>query len=84
MKLKEQKQVAAKPKKVESELHFTSGTLKKELETFLNSRAQLELAVKAAVEQGYNEKWVKEVLGGKAGDGDKLALAIGALIRQIR
>lgn len=68
-------------KKEDEDLKFTSGTLKKEWETFLNSKAQREIAVKEAVKQGYNEKWIKDLEEGRAADGDVAALAVGALIR---
>ncbi|QTD40631.1 hypothetical protein [Sporosarcina sp. Te-1] len=62
-------------------MKFSSGTLKKEWETFFGSKAQREIAVKAAVKEGYSEKWIKDLEEGKAQDGDIAALAIGALIR---
>ena len=69
------------PKKEDDDLKFTSGTLKKEWETFLNSKAQREIAVNEAVKQGYNKKWIKDLEEGRAADGDVAALAVGALIR---
>ncbi|WP_060210476.1 N-acetylmuramoyl-L-alanine amidase [Sporosarcina koreensis] len=69
------------PKKEDDDLKFTSGTLKKEWETVLNSKAQLEIAVKEAVKQGYNKKWIKDLEEGRAADGDVAALAVGSLIR---
>ncbi|GKV54221.1 hypothetical protein NCCP2222_01680 [Sporosarcina sp. NCCP-2222] len=68
-------------KKEDNELKFSSGTLKKEWETFLGSKAQREIAVKAAVEAGYSANWIKNFEEGKAENGDVAALAIGALIR---
>jgi cold shock CspA family protein len=67
--------------KEDNDLKFTSGTLKKEWETFLNSKAQREIAVKEAVKQGYNKKWIKDLEEGRIADGDVAALAVGALIR---
>ena len=67
--------------KEDDEMEFTSGTLKKEWETFLNSKAQREIAVKEAVKQGYSDTWIKKLAEGKTADGDVAALAVGALIR---
>lgn len=76
------KPTAPTPEKKEGdEMQFTSGTLKKEWETFLGSKAQREIAVKEAVKQGYNAKWIKDLEEGKIADGDIAALAVGALIR---
>lgn len=72
---------AAPATKEDDEMKFTSGTLRKEWETFLGSKAQREIAVKEAVKQGYNAKWIKDLEEGKIADGDVAALAIGALIR---
>ncbi|WP_207149734.1 peptidoglycan recognition family protein [Sporosarcina sp. E16_8] len=68
-------------KKEGEELEFSSGTLRKEWETFLNSKAQREIAVQAAVKAGYSEKWIKDMEEGKATDGDIVMLGLGALIR---
>lgn len=68
-------------KKEDDELEFSSGTLKKEWETFLNSKAQREIAVQAAVKAGYSEKWIKDLEEGIAADGDIVMLGLGALIR---
>ena len=65
----------------DGELQFSSGTLKKEWETFLGSKAQREIAVKEAVKAGYSAKWIKDLEAGKVQDGDVAALAVGALIR---
>jgi len=67
--------------KEDEELKFSSGTLKKEWETFLNSKAQRDITVKAAVKAGYSEKWIKDLEEGKATDGDIVMLGLGALIR---
>jgi len=69
------------PVREDGELQFTSGTLKKEFETFLGSKAQREIAVKAAVKVGYSEKWIKDLEEGKAENGDIVMLGLGALIR---
>lgn len=73
--------VKGTPKEDDDELKFSSGTLKKEWETFLNSKGQREIAVKAAVKAGYSEKWIKDLEEGKASDGDIVMLGLGALIR---
>lgn len=72
---------APKPAKEADEMQFTSGTLRREWETFLGSKAQREIAVRAAVEAGYSETWIKKLAEGNAADGDIAALAVGALIR---
>ncbi|MFS0577279.1 N-acetylmuramoyl-L-alanine amidase [Sporosarcina sp. 179-K 3D1 HS] len=72
---------SALSKNEKSDLKFTSGTLRKEFETFLGSKAQREIAVKAAVEAGYSEKWIKVLGEGRAADGDIVMLGLGALIR---
>ena len=69
------------PVKGDDEMQFTSGTLKNEWETFLGSKAQREIAVRAAVEAGYSDKWVKDLDEGKIADGDVVMLGLGALIR---
>lgn len=73
--------IPAPSKKEEEVLKFSSGTLKKEWETFLNSKAQREIAVKSAVKAGYSEKWIKDLEEGRAVDGDIVMLGLGALIR---
>lgn len=73
--------VAAVDKKEEVNkvwVEFSSGTLKREFETFLGSKAQQEIAVNAAVQQGYSKTWPDN---DKATPGDKAALGLGALIR---
>ncbi|MGG0667621.1 peptidoglycan DD-metalloendopeptidase family protein [Lederbergia citrisecunda] len=65
----------------EDELKFSSGTLKKEFEIFIESRAQREIIVKYAVSQGYSQKWITDVMQGKAEDGDLVMLGLGAIIR---
>ncbi|WP_082713739.1 N-acetylmuramoyl-L-alanine amidase [Sporosarcina koreensis] len=79
--LKKKDASTSTPAKEDGDLKFTSGTLKKEFETFLNSKAQREIAVREAVKQGYNAKWIKDLEEGKASDGDIAMLAIGALIK---
>ena len=71
----------APSKKKDAELEFSSATLKKEWETFINSKAQREIAVNAAVKAGYSEKWIKGMEEGKATNGDIAMLGLGALIR---
>ncbi|BAQ08828.1 N-acetylmuramoyl-L-alanine amidase [Bacillus sp. OxB-1] len=76
------KQVATvQTKREESDLEFTSGTLRKEFETFLANKAQRDIVVNAAVKAGYAKKWIKDLEEGKAADGDIVMLGIGALIR---
>ncbi|WP_243458230.1 N-acetylmuramoyl-L-alanine amidase [Sporosarcina sp. Te-1] len=81
--LKRKSGIAYEPavKKEDDELQFSSGTLKKEWETFLGSKAQREIAVKAAVKVGYSDKWIKDLEEGRIADGDVVALAVGALIK---
>ncbi|QTD40661.1 N-acetylmuramoyl-L-alanine amidase [Sporosarcina sp. Te-1] len=69
-----------KPKE-DTELKFSSGTLKREYEMFLKSKTQREIIVKAAVEAGYSGKWIKALAEGKVTDGDLVMLGLGALIR---
>ncbi|MCG7345295.1 N-acetylmuramoyl-L-alanine amidase [Sporosarcina sp. ACRSL] len=69
------------PAKEADDMQFTSGTLRKEWETFLGSKAQREIAVRAAVDAGYSESWIKKLADGNIADGDVAALAVGALIR---
>lgn len=59
------------------DLRFTSPTLKRDFETFLGSKAQQEIVVKAAVAQGYQADWLTK----QSADGDKVMLAIGAILR---
>lgn len=47
----------------------------------MNSKAQREIAVHAAVKQGYNEKWIKDLEEGKVESSDIVMLGLGALIR---
>jgi N-acetylmuramoyl-L-alanine amidase len=75
------KKQGASTQKEDDDLKFTSGTLKREFETFLNSKAQREIAVQAAVKAGYSDNWIKNLEEGRIADGDVAALAVGALIR---
>ncbi|MEV9640406.1 M15 family metallopeptidase [Mammaliicoccus sciuri] len=75
-------QLAVDDKKEMSDLQFTSGTLKADYETFINSKAQREIVVKAAREAGYSEVWTRKLENGEIEPGDLVMLGVGTLIRQ--
>jgi len=71
------------PSKEENDdLKFTSGTLRKDFDTFVDSKAQREIIVNAAVKAGYSDKWVKDLVAGTIETGDLVMLGLGTLIRQ--
>lgn len=72
------------PEKLTIELEFTSGTLRKVVETFIGSKLQQEMAVKAASERGYSSAWIKKQADGSAANGDLVALMIGAGIKEFK
>ena len=72
------------PEKLTIELEFTSGTLRKVVETFLGSKLQQEITVKAASERGYSSSWVNKQADGSAANGDLVALLIGAGIKEFK
>ena len=72
------------PEKLTIELEFTSGTLRKVVETFLGSKLQQEIAAKAASERGYSSSWIKKQADGSAANGDLVALMIGAGIKEFK
>lgn len=74
----------AKTEKLTIELEFTSGTLRNEVETFLGSKLQQELAAKAASERGYSSAWINKQADGTAANGDLVALMIGAGVREFK
>ena len=73
-----------KPQKLTIELEFTSGTLRKEVERFLSSKLQQEIAAKAASERGYSATWIDKQVEGSAANGDLVALMIGAGIEEFK
>ncbi|WP_158232443.1 N-acetylmuramoyl-L-alanine amidase [Sporosarcina sp. P13] len=72
------------PDKLTIELEFTSGTLRKEVETFLGSKLQQEIATKAASERGYSSAWIGKQADGSAANGDLVALLMGAGIKEFK
>ncbi|WP_158233900.1 N-acetylmuramoyl-L-alanine amidase [Sporosarcina sp. P34] len=74
----------AKTEKLTIELEFTSGTLRKVVETFLGSKLQQEIAVNAASERGYSSSWVNKQTDGAAANGDLVALMIGAGVKEFK
>lgn len=72
------------PEKLTIELEFTSGTLRKVVETFLGSKLQQEIAVKAASERGYSSAWINKQADGSAANGDLVALMIGAGVKEFK
>lgn len=60
-------------------LEFSSPTLQKEVETFLESKAQQDIAVKQGVDQGFSRSWLTNE---KATPGDKAALGLLGMIRE--
>ena len=70
--------------KLTIELEFTSGTLRKEVETFLGSKLQQELAVTAASTRGYSSTWIDKQADGSATNGDLVALMIGAGVNEFK
>ena len=65
-------------------LEFTSGTLRKEVDTFLGSKLQQEIAAKAASERGYSSAWINKQADGSAANGDLVALMIGAGVKEFK
>ncbi|ARK26023.1 hypothetical protein SporoP37_15970 [Sporosarcina sp. P37] len=57
-------------------LTFTSGTSRRLVETFIGSRAQQEIAIKMAIDQGYSEDWKTR----DKEDGDLVGLIIAAAV----
>lgn len=72
------------PEKLTIELEFTSGTLRKEVETFLGSKLQQEIAAKAASERGYSSAWINKQADGSVANGDLVALMIGAGVKEFK
>ncbi|ARD47554.1 M15 family metallopeptidase [Sporosarcina sp. P33] len=73
--------VAAVDIKGDDELEFSSGSLRKELEFSLSSRAHRQMIVDAALAQGYSQVHAERLADGKIKDGDLMALAVGTLIK---
>lgn len=59
-------------------LTFTGGTLRREVEDFIASKARRDIAVNAAMEQGYSRSWETR----EKEDGDYVGLLIGAAIKR--
>lgn len=59
-------------------LTFTSGTLRREVEDFIASKARRDIAVNMAVDQGYSKDWETR----EKEDGDYVGLLIGASIKE--
>lgn len=76
------KSKAPNKKEEEEELKFTSGTLKKETEFSLSSKAHRELIVEAAIKSGYSTSWRDKLKDGTITDGDLLALAAGTVVKE--
>lgn len=68
----------------DEEMKFSSGSLRKELEFSLNSKAHRQMWVDAAVSQGYNQSHAEKLVDGTIEDGDLLALAAGTVIKLIK
>lgn len=73
--------VASDNTKGDDDLEFSSGSLRKELEFSLGSRAHRQMIVDAALEQGYSQVHAERLADGNIKDGDLMALAVGALIK---
>ena len=72
-------------KKEEGEdLKFSSGSLRKELEFSLNSKAHRQMWVDAAVSQGYSQSHAEKLIDGTIEDGDLLPLAAGTIIKLVK
>lgn len=71
-------------KEDEDELKFSSGSLRKELEFSLGSKAHRQMWVDAAVSQGYSQAHAEKLVDGSIEDGDLLALAAGTIIKLIK
>ena len=65
-------------------LEFTSPTLREEVVTFLGSKAQQDIAIKNALEQGYMDGWADKYENKETKTGDIVGLGLGALIREKR
>lgn len=72
---------AVDDKREDKELRYSSGSLRKELEFSLNSKAHRQMIIDAAIEQGYSQAHAERLADGTIEDGDLLALAVGALIK---
>lgn len=70
--------------KLTVELEFSSGTLRDIVKTFLGSKGQQEIAVRAAAEHGFSDTWIEKQAKRQAKDGDLVALMIGAGVKEFK
>lgn len=68
-------------KEEDEEMKFSSGSLRKELEFSLNSKAHRQIIVDAAISEGYSVVHAEKLADGKIEVGDLMALAVGALVK---
>ena len=68
-------------KEDDDELKFSSGAAKKLWETLIDSKAQREIVIQAAVDAGYSKTWIKDLENGKVQDGDLAGLMAGTLVK---
>lgn len=76
--------VASDNTKGDDDLKFSSGSLRKELEFSLGSKAHRQMWVDVAVSQGYSQAHAEKLVDGSIEDGDLLALAAGTIIKLIK
>ncbi|MGE7545081.1 peptidoglycan recognition protein family protein [Sporosarcina newyorkensis] len=79
--LKSGKQVASVDKKEDEDLKFSSGAAKSLWETMIQSKAQREIVIQAAVNAGYSETWIKDLEEGKVEPGDFAGLMAGTIVK---
>lgn len=77
----EGKTVAAVDKKEDEDLKFSSGAAKSLWETMIQSKAQREIVIQAAVNAGYSKTWIKDLEEGKVESGDLAGLMAGTIVK---
>ncbi|MEK3935909.1 peptidoglycan DD-metalloendopeptidase family protein [Sporosarcina sp. FSL W7-1349] len=74
--------VAADGSKGDEDLKFTSKAARELWETFIESKAQREIVIQAAVDAGYSDTWIQDLKEGKVEPGDFAGLMAGTIVKQ--